>query len=173
MTVRNKIYTIIFFTIVNSGCKTENHIDRYNVSLDSLKTLPDAFYAYRHGRVYIEDLNLERYRIWFNLDVLGNVESIFKIEDFKNSSADKTTTIKNYNIDTLENLKIIQRFINLSKQFKFGHISIDRANKISFSYKDGLPEQYVRTFNDSMRYVYANKKNFKSLQNGWFRNVEQ
>ena len=167
MTVRNKIYTIILFlTIVNSGCKTENHIDRYNVSLDSLKTLPDAFYAYRHRRVYIEDLNLERYRILFNLDVFGNVESIFKIEDFQNSSSDKITTIKNYNINTLENLKIVQRFIDLSRQFKFGHISIDRAKKISFSYKDGLPEQYVKTFNDSMHLVYANKKNFKALQNG-------
>lgn len=172
--MRCKIYTIIFFlTIVNAGCKNENHIDRYNVSLETLETLPDGFYAYRRGRVYSEDLKLERYRIWFNLDAFGNIESIFEIEDLRNRNADEITTIKNYNIDTVENLKNIKKFIDLSKKFKFGHINIDRVNKISFSYKDGVSEQYVRTLNDSMHQLYATKMNFKFLQNGWFENAEK
>ena len=170
--MRNKIHAFLFLIILNNSCKTENHIDKYNVSLEALKTLPDAFYAYRHGRVYLGDSTGQRYRIWFDFDMFGNVESIFKIEDYKDRNADKLTIIKRYNIDTLQRLDNIKKFVSLSKKFKFGHIKIDKDNKISFSYKDGLAEQYVRPLNDSVQKVYINKKEFRILENGWFRHVE-
>ena len=55
-----------------------------------------------------------------------------------------------------ENKILMQKFVDLSNKFKFGHINVDKANKISFSYNDGLSEQYVRTFNDSLKDIYLN-----------------
>ena len=176
MTNSNKIKTLIaiaFITIINSSCKSENHIDKYNVNLESLKTLPDNFYAYRRGRIYLEDVKAKEYRIWFNLDNEGNVQDIFRIEDFKNLNSKSETVFKTYAIDTSLSKIYAQRFIELSIQFKFGHIYVDTNNKVSFSYKDGLAEQYVKALNDSINQVYANKKDFTLLQNGWFENVEQ
>jgi hypothetical protein len=176
MAISDKIktlITIVFIIIINNSCKNENHIDRYEVKLDSLKTLPDNFYAYRRGRIYLEDVKVENYRIWFNLDDNGNVKDIFEIEDFKNKNSKSDTVTKTYAIDTSLNKVYAQTFIELSRKYKFGHIYIDKENKISFSYKDGITEQYVRTLNDSMSHVYANKKDFKLLKNGWFENVEE
>lgn len=163
---------IAFITIINAGCKRENHIDKYNVNLDSLKTLPDNFYAYRRGRIYLEDLKVEEYRIWFNIDKEGNVEDISKIEDFKNINSKTETVIKTYAIDTFLSKTYAQKFIDLSRRFKFGNVCIDKNNKISFSYKDGLAEQYVKALNDSINHLYANKNDFKLLKNGWFENLE-
>ena len=169
----NKIMTfvfIFFMAIVNSSCKKENHIDKYKVNLDSLKTLPDAFYGYRHGNIYFEN---GKYMIWLTLDDAGDVKNIFKITDFADQDADQTTIINKYKIDTTENKILMQKFLNLSHQFKFGHIKVDKANKISFSYQDGLSEQYVKTFNDSLKDIYSKNKDFILLNNGWFEYTER
>ena len=174
MTINNIFYTISFFlTLIIGGCKTGNHIDKYGINLDSLKKLPDGFYAYRHGSTYFEDLHSEKYRLWYNLDYSGDIESIFKVEDFKTKGTDNRETISKYGIDTAESKMNMQEFINLSNKFKFGHIRIDRNNKISFSYKDGLAEQYVKAFNDSVKSTYLQKAGFKLLDNGWFENIDK
>ena len=164
MTPGKKIYNgvlFLFIIIFSLGCKNKNHIDKYEVNLDSLKTLPNAFYAYRHGSIYYEDLQLKEYRIWLNLDDFGNVKSIFKIEDFADKNADEIATVNKYKIDTTEKKILMQRFIDLSRRFKFGNITIDKTNKISFSYRDGLPEQYVKTFNDSLKNLYLKNDDFR------------
>ena len=171
MTPGKKIYNgvlFLFIAIFSLGCKNKNHIDKYEVNLDSLKTLPNAFYAYRRGNIYYEDLQVKEYRIWLNLDDFGNVKSIFKIEDFADKNADEITTVNKYKIDTTEKKILMQRFIDLSRKFKFGHITIDKTNKISFSYRDGLPEQYVKIFNDSLKNLYLKNDDFRLLNNGWF-----
>ena len=167
------VLSVLCIIIIDIGCKTENHIDKYQVNLDSLQTLPDGLYAFRRGRVYLENVNAEEFRIWFNRDKNGNVETIFKIEDFKNKNAGEETTIRKYGIDTFDFKAIMQKFIALSGKYKFGHISIDISNKISFSYKDGLSEQYVKTFNDSVTAIYKAKTDFILLNNGWFEYVEK
>ncbi|MES2848703.1 MAG: hypothetical protein V4685_06580 [Bacteroidota bacterium] len=167
------ILIVLCMIAINTGCKTENHIDKHQVNLDSLQTLPDGFYAFRRGRVYLEDVNTEEFRIWFNRDSNGNVETIFNIEDFKDKNANRETTMLKYGIDTFDYKAIMQKFIYLSRKYKFGHISIDRSNKISFSYKDGLSEQYVKTFNDSLEAIYKAKNDFILLNNGWFEYSEK
>jgi hypothetical protein len=157
-------------TVFNFGCKEENHIDKYEVNVDSLKTLPDGFYAYRRGNIYYDN---EKYMIWHTLDNFGNAQNIFRISDLADQNSDKTTTINKYNIDTTENKIIMQRFIYLSRKFKFGHIKVDKSNKISFSYQDGLSEQFVITFNDSLKNKYSNNKDFIFLTNGWFEYVDR
>lgn len=156
--------------VFNYGCKEENHIDKYDVNVETLKTLPDAFYAYRRGNIFFDN---EKYMIWYSLDNSGNVEDIFKISDLTDQNSDKTVTINKYKIDTIGNKIVMQRFIDLSRKFKFGHIKIDKSNKVSFSYRDGLSEQYVMTFNDSIKANYLKNKNFKLLENGWFENIER
>ena len=173
-TSKIKIFIItLIITFINFSCKNENHIDKYEVNLDSLKTLPDAFYAYRRGNIYYEDVKLKKYRIWLTLDNLGNVKNIFRIEDFADKDADEITTINKYKIDTTENKILMQKFVDLSREFKFGHINVDKTNKISFSYQEDLPEQYVRSFNDSLRNIYLNNKDFRLLNNGWFEYIER
>ena len=88
-------------------------------------------------------------------------------------SLDKTATINKYNIDTTANKNEMQRFIDLSRKFKFGHIKVDKSNKVSFSYRDGLSEQYVMTFNDSLKEKYSNSMDFKILTNGWFEYIDR
>ena len=152
------------------GCKDVNHIDKYEVSLDSLKTLPDAFYAHRHGNIYYGN---GKYMIWLTLDNSGGVKNIFQVTDLADRNADDTATISKYKIDTTENKVLMQRFLDLSSKFKFGHISVDKANKISFSYQDGLSEQYIRAFNDSLQSIYSNNKDFRLLNNGWFEYIDR
>ena len=58
MTIFKKIRTliiIIILTLFNLGCKEENHIDKYEVNVDSLKTLPDGFYAHRSGNIFFDN----------------------------------------------------------------------------------------------------------------------
>jgi hypothetical protein len=167
-----KIALFLFITILNLGCKNENHIDKYAVNIDVLKTLPDAFYAHRGGNIYYTDGKLDKYRIWLTLDNSGKVKDILKIEDFKDKINSETEIINKYKIDTTENKILMQKFIDLSREFKFGHINIDKANKITFSYQDGLSEQYVKTFNDSLSRIYSKDKDFRQLNNGWFEHVK-
>lgn len=161
---------ILFVTVFDFGCKEENHIDKYNVNVDSLKTLPDGFYAYRRGNIFFDN---EKFMIWYTLDNSENVKDIFRISDLTDQNSDKTATINKYNIDTIGNKIVMQRFIDLSKKFKFGHIKVDKSNKVSFSYSDGLSEQFVMTLNDSLKNKYSNNKDFKLLKNGWFEYIDR
>jgi hypothetical protein len=173
MTNFKKIQTLVIIllvTVFNFGCKEENHIDKYDVNVDSLKTLPDGFYAYRRGNIFFDN---EKFMIWYTLDNSGNVKDIFKISDLTDQNSDKTATINKYNIDTIENKIVMQRFIDLSKKFKFGHIKVDKSNKVSFSFRDGLSEQFVMTLNDSLKYKYSDNKDFKLLTNGWFEYIDR
>lgn len=166
-----KIKLILLFLItLLIGCKNENHIEKYDVNINSFKTLPDNFYAYRGGRIFIDT---KEYMIWFNLDSYGNVESVFKIDDIiDRGNRNQANVIRKYKIDTLESKANAQKFIELSNEFKFGHINIDRKNKIAFSYKNGLPEQYVKVFNDSLKNVYNKNADFRFLENEWFEYIE-
>ena len=175
-----KLIIVILLTSLLVGCNknnnrndNRNHIDKYAVIIDSLKTLPDNFYGYRKGSIYIQDSEFEKYRLWFRLDDLGNIKNIYKVDNLKNYEEKTNSVIKTYNIDTLQFKKNAQKFIELSRKYKLGHINIDRENKIFFSYKDGLPEQYVKVFNDSLKIKYSNNKQFKLLKNGWFENIEK
>ena len=161
---------LLILTVSNFGCKEENHIDKYDVNVHSLKTLPDGFYAYRRGNIFFDN---KKYMIWYTLDNSGNVKDIFKISDMADQSLDKTATINKYNIDTTASKNQMQRFIDLSRKFKFGHIKVDKSNKVSFSYRDGLSEQYVMTFNDSLKEKYSNSMDFKILTNGWFEYIDR
>ena len=49
---------ILLLTVFNFGCKEENHIDKYDVNVDSLKILPNGFYAYRRGNIFLTAKNL-------------------------------------------------------------------------------------------------------------------
>ena len=164
---------IIFLLILNLSCDDINHIDKYAIIVDSLKTLPDNFYGYRRGSIYIEDSEFKKYRLWFKLNDSGNIKSVFRVDDLKNYKEDLNSVIKNYNIDTLEFKENAQKFIDLSRKYNFGHINIDKKNKIYFSYRDGLSEQYVMVFTDSLKRKYSNDKQFKLLKNGWFENIEK
>ncbi len=160
------IYYILTLSLLFSlsACKHQNHIDKYGLKVESLIKLPDNFYAYRRGRIFIDD---HENLIWFNLGKFGNIENIERIST-KNSSINHN---KLYTKKDSADFKInAQEFINLSKKYKFGHINIDRKNKISFSYIDGLSEQFVKTLNDSMKMAYLESKDFKLLDNGWFEN---
>jgi hypothetical protein len=150
----------------------KNHIDKYEINIDTLKTLPNNFYAYRRGSIFIEDTEYKNYRLWFRLDELGNIKNVFRVDDLKNYKENPNSVLKKYNIDTLQFKKNAQKFIELSRKFKFGHINIDKENKIYFSNRDGLSEQYVKVFTDSLKIKYSNDKQFKLLKNGWFENIE-
>ena len=171
MTKFKEIHTLVIIllvTVLNFGCNEENHIEKYDVKVDSLKTLPDGFYAHRRGNIFFDN---EKLMIWYTLDNSGNVKNIFKVNDLTDQNADKTATTNKYFIDTTESKIVMQRFIDLSKKFKFGHIKVDKLNKVSFSFHEGLSEQFVMTFNDRLKNKYSNNKDFKLLTNGWFEYI--
>lgn len=173
MTTTKQILTlliILYLTVINAGCKEENHIKKYNVNIDSLRTLPDGFYAYRRGNIYF---NNEKFMVWYTFDNSEKVKDILKINDLTDQNLDKIATINKYKIDTTKNKIVMQRFLHLSKKFKFGHIKIDKSNKVSFSYRNGLSEQYVMTLNDSIKDKYSSNKDFKLLTNGWFEYIDK
>jgi hypothetical protein len=116
---------------------------------------------------------MKNYRVWLSIDIFGNVKNIFKIEDFKNDSSVTLTILNKYKIDTIKTKIIMQKFVDLGRKFKFGHIKIERAKKISFSYQDGLYEQFVKTINDSVKNIYLKDKDFILLNNGWFENIKK
>ena len=157
---------------MNASCKNANLIDKYEVNLDSLLTLPDNFYAYRGGEMYLEDLKAENYRVWFNLSN-GKAQDISKIEYFRNKKNNLKDSITAYKLDTSLCKIYAQRFIELSRQYKFGHIGIGKQNEVSLSYNEDVSEQYVRPLNDSIKQMYAHKKDFRLLPNGWFEKIEQ
>ena len=167
-----KTALFLILTILSFGCKVENHIDKYDVDIAELKTLPDGFYG-RRGNIYYEDTNLEKYRVWLTLDNSGQVKNILKIEDFNDKNNSQSELLIKYKIDTNEIKIRMQKFMNLSREYKFGHINIDTENKIAFSYRDGLSEQYVKTFNDSLKDLYSKKNSFRLLSNDWFEHIEK
>jgi hypothetical protein len=158
--------------VLISSCDNRNHIEKYNISLDELKTLPQNFYGYRHGSVYLEDLEHKKYRLWFHLDENGNVRNIFRIDNFQNLK-DNLQVLKTFEIDTVNEKRNMQKFIELSRKFKFGHVKIDTINKIYFSSIDGLSEEFVKTFNDSVTKIYSKDKEFRLLNNGWFEKIKK
>lgn len=171
--MHKKIQNLFLFLLalpISFGCKEENHIDKYGVDVDSLKTLPDGLFAYRRGNVFFDK---GEFIIWYTLDNSGNVKNVLRIHDFSDGNSEEAATINKYNIDTSANKVVMQRFIDLSKKFKFGHINVDRLNKVSFSYSDGLSEQFLMIFNDSLKNKYSNDKDFKLLPNGWFEYIER
>ncbi|UAY53575.1 hypothetical protein [Ferruginibacter albus] len=175
MIAKNKVKLFLFATCLicmTSSC--HNHIDKFDVKTDDLKKLPDNFYAYHRGSILLESLSDTGYRIWFNFDNNDNIGNVFKIDDLKNNKEiDLDSVIKTRSIDT-SNAKVnAQLFIDLSRKYKFGHILIDKANKISFSYIKDLPEECVMPLNDSIKNIYLKKEDFKQLPNGWFEHVEQ
>ncbi len=140
------------------------------VDINELKTLPSQFYGYRSGSVYLEDLDFKKFRLWFRLDENGNAKRIFRIDNYKNPK-DSLSAITEFDIDTVQEKKNVQRFIDLSRKYGFGHISIDTVYKCYFSRIEGLSQQYVLTFNDSVKKEYLNNEDFKLLENGWFFNT--
>jgi len=160
---------IIILSILISSCDNRNHIDKHNISLTELKTLPQNFYGYRHGSVYLADLEHKKYRIWFHLDKNGNVKNIFRVDNLKNLK----DSLQTFKIDTIKEKKSIQKFIELSRKFKFGHIRMDTVNKIYFSSIEGLSEEFVKTFNDSVNQIYIKNKEFRLLKNGWFEKINK
>ncbi|MFT3702147.1 MAG: hypothetical protein QM802_07245 [Agriterribacter sp.] len=169
MKVLQSIFALIISSTISIICNNQNHIDRYKVDIEELKTLPDNFYAFRRGNLYYGN---EKYRIWFTKTLTRNVKNIMRIEDLQNGIVE-IKDLALYNIDTNASKNIAQHFIDLSGKFKFGHIMIDKKNKISFSYRDGLFEQYVKALNDSVINKYKNNKNFRLLENGWFEWKEE
>ncbi|MHA3788526.1 hypothetical protein ACX0HA_09980 [Flavobacterium hauense] len=163
-----KLIIISLLILFCSCSKESNHIEEYDVDIQQLKTLSDNFYAYRGGKVYI---HAEKYMIWFNLDWKGDILNVFTIngDSIRNEIP---LAIARYKIDTLKLKNDAQHFIDLSHEFRFGHIHIDHKNKIAFSHIEGLTEQYVMPFNDSIKNEYIKKPNFMVLPNGWFVNTE-
>ena len=131
--------------------------------MEDLKTLPENFYGYRKGSVYLEDLDFKKYRIWFNLNENGNLKNIFRIDNIQNPK-DSLQALKIFKIDTIQEKKNMQKFIDLSRKFKFGHIRMDTINKCYFSSIDGLSEEFVKTFNDSLTNQYLENKDLKLLK---------
>ncbi len=165
-------FYILFFIFIFSSCNNKNHIEKYNINLNDLKILPQNFYGYRHGSVYLEDIEHNKYRFWFRLDENGNIKNIFRIDNFQNSK-DSLQVLQKFNIDTIKEKKNMQNFIELSRKFKFGHIRMDTINKCYFSTIDGLSEEFVKTFNDSVNKIYLKNKDFKLLKNGWFEKIKK
>mgnify|MGYP000306605618 CR=1 FL=1 len=98
-----------------------------------------------------------------------NIDDVFNVQDFNDFDLPTEKVILKYNIDTDADKEIIQRFIKLSRKYRFGHIYINREEKIYFSHKQGLAEQYVIAFNPKVENEYANRKDFIKLPNGWFQ----
>lgn len=168
MKVLNLIFSSIILATIILGCDHKSHIEEYNIDIKELQKLPDNFYAFRRGNLYYSN---EDYMIWFNRTINGNLKNIIRINDLRNTESNIIETIKLYNIDTVKSKIIAQQFIELSEKFKFGHIKIDKKNKIAFSHRDGLVEQYVKVFNDSLKKKYDSDNDFKLLSNGWYECV--
>lgn len=152
---------MILILFVN--CKEENHIEKYNIDLEELLTLPDQYYGHHRGTAFITN---ENYTVWFNRDSNYNIQSIKRIDNVNQE------LLTPYEFDTIESKKIAQKFGEFSRKYRFGHIYVDKKNKIYFSSQQDLSEEYVITFNDSVYNVYQNNKNFQLLKNGWFKHQQ-
>lgn len=168
MTPYHQITTSIalfLITLCSASCKVENHIDQYGVNIDSLKTLPDGLFAHRRDNIFYEN---GQYMIWYTLSNTGQAANISKVTDLATGDTQYNAVLSKYKIDTTNHKMRMQRFLDLSNQFKFGHIQVDQSNKISFSYQDGLAEQYLWPLNDSIKKLYLSNNDFVLLKNGWF-----
>jgi len=115
-----KVILLSFCVLSMGSCsqKGTNHIDKYNINAEELKTLPDNFYGYRKGTVRITS---PEYIIWFRLDAHGNIKNVLRIG---HPGDDTGNSIHIYGIDTTEAKRTAQHFINLSRKYKFGHINV-------------------------------------------------
>ena len=71
--------------------------------------------------------------IWFTLDNYGNVKNIFKITNLSNPKATSLSSLDKYKIDTSEIKIDMQKFLELSRKYKFGHIKVNKEKKIYLS----------------------------------------
>ena len=150
-------------------CNTDSHIDRYKVSIDSLLSLPTGFYGHRGNQVYVEDLKVIEYRVWMDVDDENDILNVSKLENFKSET---NTSIDHLSpIDTSYAKLLGQRFVDLSKLFKFRHLLVAKNLKVSFSTKEDVQEEYVYPLSDSAKQSYQENKDFKTLGKGWFQNM--
>ena len=164
------IVSLFLVSLLFVYCKEPNHIDKYAVNADSLQTLRNGFYAYRHGSVF---LNNGQYMLWMRLNQDASPGSIFKITDLTKDSTNHASVITRYKIDTLAQTLLLKKFVQLSKRYKFGHLSIDKQSKLAFSSEDGVKEQYVLALNDSVKQAYLSNAEFRLLENGWFEYIRK
>ncbi|MES2545900.1 MAG: hypothetical protein V4548_13520 [Bacteroidota bacterium] len=159
-----KLQIIILFTIAFLvACKRDY---KENLDINDLKTLPKNFYGYRAGSVYLNDIGSNNFMLWYRIEDNGKLGKLFRIDNFKNRS-DSLSALTENKIDTLKERKNMELFLDLSRKYGFGHISMDTVYKCYLSRLEDLPEQYVMPFNDSIRRKYLKDKNFK-FENGWF-----
>jgi hypothetical protein len=154
-------------------CESKNHIEKYQVDIETLKKMPNGFYAYRGGRVYQTDIKCEKYRIWFELDDEGNVGDIFRIQNFKHPGVEDSISIQEHHIDTLFCKQTEQQFIELSRKYKFGHLLVNKNSEICFSSIDGLPVEFAYPFSWTKEQEYQKRPYFKRLGNGWYENQKK
>lgn len=154
-------------------CRSKNHIEQYKVEIDSLKKMPNGFYAYRRGVVYQTDIKSENYRIWFELDDNGNVGDIFRIENFKHPGVHDSISIMEHHLDTIFCRQTEQRFIELSRKYKFGHLLVEKDSEICFSSIDGLPVEFAYPFSRTKVQEYQKDSQFKKLKTGWYENQKK
>lgn len=159
-----------------SGCKQQNHIDKYHVEVDSLLLLPDHFYGYRHGEVYVTNLDTpQKYMVWFHFDKTGDrIHHISVVNDYKGNrwNTDRAGIVADYGWDTLQWKKDVQKFVDLSRKYKISHLYMERNNMVYFSYHPMAYGQYVKPLNDSVTHIYRTDEKYHSLPNGWFESTE-
>ncbi len=165
------LFLIIGLILLKYTCNNKNHIDQYNVDINELKKLPNNFYAYWRGGIYVSDLN-ENYRLEFDLNNQGNVGDLKNISNLKNQTITQDSTIALYNIDTLKKKNDLQHFVNLSKKYLMGHAYIEKEKLIYFSYHKDVRQQYVMPLNDSLKMIYSNDESFQLLENDWYEYLD-
>jgi hypothetical protein len=162
-----KFSHLIIFCLFLLSCS--NRFDIKLLKDAEFKVLPTGFYGYRYSSLYIQYLGEKKYRLWFETDVHGNPTRIFKIENFTDQS-NPNRILSDFGVDTLIEKRNAQLFADLSHKHGFGHIHVDTIGKTYLSSINGLAEEYVKPFSDSLKAVYKNNKDFIMLKNGWFKN---
>ena len=107
--------------------------------------------------------------IWYNTDGNGDITNIWKIVDTEEKEDGTAHVVERYALDTLKEKTAAVRFTQLSHKYHFGHINVDHKNKIAYSTNQGLVEEYVYPFNDSITNHYKKDTNCTNLKNGWFK----
>lgn len=154
----------LLFILLLASCNG-NHLERYNVDVNELKTLPENSYAYYRGTVMVSK---EDVIIWYNIDHDGNIVNISKIQDNKDPKASTAQAIEKYALDTVTQKAAAVHFTELAHKYHFGHINVDHKNKIAYSTNQDITEEYVYPLNDSIRIYYLLGGRYDNLENGWF-----